>query len=141
MPGPGRGPPQPFRLPDPRAREPSVTVAIIGELGQRLHSMNTPLAYLTYAARALARDEYDDAIVRECFRSPHSTGSLLSTAIGPPPLRQCGEASAAAGRVFAVDKIRLPAAANCPILDRERRLRAVPFPAVGAPRELCEASR
>ncbi len=29
--------------------------------------MNTPLAYLTYAARALARDEYDDAIVREVF--------------------------------------------------------------------------
>jgi sigma-B regulation protein RsbU (phosphoserine phosphatase) len=46
-------------------REPSVAVAIIGELGQRLHSMNTPLAYLTYAARALARDEYDDAILTE----------------------------------------------------------------------------
>ena len=46
-------------------REPSVAVAIIGELGQRLHSMNTPLAYLTYAARALAKDEYDDAILTE----------------------------------------------------------------------------
>jgi phosphoserine phosphatase RsbU/P len=47
------------------ATEPSIAVAIIGELGQRLHSMNTPLAYLTYAARALARDEFDDAMLTE----------------------------------------------------------------------------
>jgi phosphoserine phosphatase RsbU/P len=47
------------------AEEPSVAVAIIGELGQRLHTMNRPLAYLTYAARELAREEYDDAILTE----------------------------------------------------------------------------
>ena len=47
------------------AEEPSVAIAIIGELGQRLHTMNRPLAYLTYAARELARDEFDDAILTE----------------------------------------------------------------------------
>ena len=47
------------------ASEPSVAIAIIGELGQRLHTMNRPLAYLTYAARELARDEYDEGILTE----------------------------------------------------------------------------
>ena len=47
------------------ADKPSVTFAIVGELGRRLHNMNTPLAYLTYAATALARDEYDDAMLTE----------------------------------------------------------------------------
>jgi phosphoserine phosphatase RsbU/P len=42
---------------------PVIAVAVIGELGRRLHSMNMPLAYLTYAAGALARDEYDDAML------------------------------------------------------------------------------
>src|SRR5215472_6991434 len=41
------------------AEYPAIGVAIIGELGQRLHSMNRSLAYLTYAANALGRDEYD----------------------------------------------------------------------------------
>jgi len=44
---------------------PQIGVAVIGELGRRLHSMNMPLAYLTYAAGALARDEYDDAMLTE----------------------------------------------------------------------------
>lgn len=44
---------------------PAIPVAVIGELGRRLHSMNQPLAFLTYAAGALARDEYDDAILTE----------------------------------------------------------------------------
>jgi phosphoserine phosphatase RsbU/P len=44
---------------------PVIAVAVIGELGRRLHSMNRPLAYLTYAAGALARDEYDDAMLTE----------------------------------------------------------------------------
>jgi serine phosphatase RsbU (regulator of sigma subunit) len=39
--------------------------AIVGELGRRLQCMNGPLAYLTYAATALARDEYDDAMLTE----------------------------------------------------------------------------
>jgi phosphoserine phosphatase RsbU/P len=47
------------------AEFPVIAVAVIGELGRRLHSMNMPLAYLTYAAGALARDEYDDAILTE----------------------------------------------------------------------------
>jgi phosphoserine phosphatase RsbU/P len=44
---------------------PVIAVVVIGELGRRLHSMNRPLAYLTYAAGALARDEYDDAMLTE----------------------------------------------------------------------------
>jgi phosphoserine phosphatase RsbU/P len=44
---------------------PVIAVAVIGELGRRLHSMNMPLAYLTYAAGALARDEYDPALLAE----------------------------------------------------------------------------
>jgi CRP-like cAMP-binding protein len=44
---------------------PVIAVTIVSELGQRLHSMNRPLAYLTYAATALARDEYDDAMLSE----------------------------------------------------------------------------
>jgi phosphoserine phosphatase RsbU/P len=44
---------------------PVIALAVIGELGRRLHSMNMPLAYLTYAAGALARDEYDDAMLTE----------------------------------------------------------------------------
>lgn len=44
---------------------PAIPVAVIGELGRRLHSMNMPLAYLTYAAGALARDEYDAALLTE----------------------------------------------------------------------------
>ena len=44
---------------------PAIPLAVIGELGRRLHSMNMPLAYLTYAAGALARDEYDPALLTE----------------------------------------------------------------------------
>jgi serine phosphatase RsbU (regulator of sigma subunit) len=44
---------------------PAIPLAVIGELGRRLHSMNMPLAYLTYAAGALARDEYDPALLAE----------------------------------------------------------------------------
>jgi phosphoserine phosphatase RsbU/P len=44
---------------------PVIAVAVIGELGRRLHGMNLPLAFLTYAAGALARDEYDDRLLTE----------------------------------------------------------------------------
>ena len=44
---------------------PAIPLAVIGELGRRLHSMNMPLAYLTYAAGALARDEYDAEMLTE----------------------------------------------------------------------------
>ncbi len=47
------------------AEIPAIAVAFIAELGQRLHSMNRPLAYLSYAASALERDEYDDAMLTE----------------------------------------------------------------------------
>jgi serine phosphatase RsbU (regulator of sigma subunit) len=44
---------------------PAIPLGVIRELGRRLHSMNKPLAYLTYAAGALARDEYDPAFLTE----------------------------------------------------------------------------
>ena len=44
---------------------PVIAVGLVAELGRRLHSMNLPLAYLTYAAGALARDEYDEAMLAE----------------------------------------------------------------------------
>jgi phosphoserine phosphatase RsbU/P len=47
------------------ANYPEIPFAIIAELGRRLHSMNRPLAYLTYAAMALARDEYDADLLAE----------------------------------------------------------------------------
>ena len=47
------------------AEFPVIPVAVIAELGRRLHNMNMPLAYLTYAAGALARDEYDEAMLAE----------------------------------------------------------------------------
>jgi phosphoserine phosphatase RsbU/P len=49
---------------------PAIGVAIIGELGQRIHGMNRSLAYLTYAANALGRDEYDPAMLAELTRQP-----------------------------------------------------------------------
>jgi len=49
---------------------PAIAAAIVGELGQRLYGMNRSLAYLTYAANALGRDEYDPAILAELTRQP-----------------------------------------------------------------------
>ena len=50
------------------AELPSIAIEIISELGQRLHSTNQSLAYLTYAANALARGEYDAAMLAELTR-------------------------------------------------------------------------
>jgi phosphoserine phosphatase RsbU/P len=52
------------------ADHPAIAVAIVGELGRRLFGMNRSLAYLTYAANALGRDEYDPAILAELTRQP-----------------------------------------------------------------------
>jgi len=49
---------------------PAIGLAIIGELGRRLHGMNRSLAYLTYAANALAQEEYDPEIVAELTHQP-----------------------------------------------------------------------
>ena len=49
---------------------PAIAAAIVGELGRRLYGMNRSLAYLTYAANALGRDEYDPAILAEITRQP-----------------------------------------------------------------------
>jgi len=65
-------------LMDLTAEHPAVGVAIIAELGQRLHGMNRSLAYLTYAANALGRDEYDPAMLAELTRQP---GELANFAL------------------------------------------------------------
>jgi sigma-B regulation protein RsbU (phosphoserine phosphatase) len=49
---------------------PAIAAVIVGELGRRLYGMNRSLAYLTYAANALGRDEYDPAILAELTRQP-----------------------------------------------------------------------
>jgi phosphoserine phosphatase RsbU/P len=49
---------------------PEIGVAILTELGQRLHRMNRSLAYLTNAANALSHDEYDPEMVAELTRQP-----------------------------------------------------------------------
>ena len=49
---------------------PSIGVAIIRELGGRLANMNRSLASLTYAAEALARDEYDAALLDQLSNQP-----------------------------------------------------------------------
>ena len=52
------------------AEYPSIGVAIIRELGGRLARMNRSLAYLTYAAEALGRDEYDSALLDKLTNQP-----------------------------------------------------------------------
>jgi sigma-B regulation protein RsbU (phosphoserine phosphatase) len=59
------------------AEFPVIAVTIIAELGRRLSGMNRPLAYLTYAAEALARDEYDEAMLAELTKE---TGQLANFA-------------------------------------------------------------
>ena len=52
------------------AEYPSIAIAIIHELGGRLARMNRSLAYLTYAAEALRRDEYDSALLEKLTSLP-----------------------------------------------------------------------
>jgi sigma-B regulation protein RsbU (phosphoserine phosphatase) len=52
------------------AEFPSIGVEIISELGRRQHSTNRSLAFLTYAANALERDEYDPAMLDELTNQP-----------------------------------------------------------------------
>ena len=52
------------------AEYPSIAVAIIHELGGRLARMNRSLAYLTYAAEALGRDEFDSALLDKLTNLP-----------------------------------------------------------------------
>src|SRR5437764_4407483 len=49
---------------------PSIGVAIIRELGGRLATMNRSLAWLTYAAEALRRDEYDPGLLDQLGNQP-----------------------------------------------------------------------
>lgn len=56
---------------------PSVGAGIIDALGTRLHDMNNSLAYLTFAATALKRDEFDPAMLDDLT---HQTGPLAAFA-------------------------------------------------------------
>ena len=58
------------------AEYPSIAVAIIRELGGRLARMNRSLAYLTYAAEALARDEFDSALLDRLTSLPGELGNF-----------------------------------------------------------------
>jgi len=52
------------------AEYPSISTAIIAELGQRLYGQNRTLANLTYAANALGREEYDPEMLAELTQQP-----------------------------------------------------------------------
>ena len=58
------------------AENPSIAIAIIGELGQLIHGMNRSLASLTYAANALGRDEYDPRMLAELARQPGEVANV-----------------------------------------------------------------
>lgn len=58
------------------AEYPSIAVAIIRELGSRLARMNRSLAYLTYAADSLGRDEYDSALLDRLTDLPGELASF-----------------------------------------------------------------
>ena len=58
------------------AENPSIGVAIIGELGKLIHGMNRSLASLTYAANALGRDEYDPAMLAELAHQPGEVANV-----------------------------------------------------------------
>jgi sigma-B regulation protein RsbU (phosphoserine phosphatase) len=58
------------------AEYPSIAVAIVRELGGRLARMNRSLAHLTYAAEALARDQYDSALLDQLTELPGELASF-----------------------------------------------------------------
>jgi phosphoserine phosphatase RsbU/P len=58
------------------AEYPSVAIAIIRELGTRLARMNRSLAYLTYAAEALGRDEFDSTLLDKLTNLPGELGNF-----------------------------------------------------------------
>ncbi len=58
------------------AGNPSIGVAIIGELGQLIYGMNRSFASLTYAANALGRDEYDPQMLAELARQPGEVANV-----------------------------------------------------------------
>lgn len=58
------------------AENPSIGLAIIGELGRLIHGMNRSLASLTYAANALGRDEYDPQMLAELAGQPGEVANV-----------------------------------------------------------------
>jgi phosphoserine phosphatase RsbU/P len=61
---------------------PSIAIAIIRELGSRLAVMNRSLAYLTHAAEALGRDEYDTALFEELTSQPGELATFAQAFAG-----------------------------------------------------------
>jgi serine phosphatase RsbU (regulator of sigma subunit) len=64
------------------AEYPPIGIAIIRELGGRLAAMNRSLAYLTHAAEALGRDEYDPALLDELTRQPGELATFAQAFAG-----------------------------------------------------------
>lgn len=61
---------------------PSIGLAIVRELGNRLDRMNRSLALLTYAAEALGRDEYDAAMLEELSNQPGEVATFARVFAG-----------------------------------------------------------
>jgi phosphoserine phosphatase RsbU/P len=61
---------------------PSIGLAVVRELGTRLDRMNRSLALLTYAAEALARDEYDAATLEELSNQPGEVATFARVFAG-----------------------------------------------------------
>jgi sigma-B regulation protein RsbU (phosphoserine phosphatase) len=61
---------------------PSIGIAIIRELGGRLAGMNRSLAYLTHAAEALGRDEYNSALIDALTDQPGELASFARAFAG-----------------------------------------------------------
>jgi len=102
------------------AKYPSIGAEIIDELGHRLYDMNHSLAYLTSAATALKRDEYDPVLLDELTsqsgalaafarvfadmaaeirakqsrRQEMQAAAAIQTSILPPPLVRAGPTEA-----------------------------------------------
>lgn len=55
---------------------PSLAFSVIAELGSRLQNMNRPLAYLTHAALALERDEFDPAMLAALTSGANEFGNF-----------------------------------------------------------------
>ena len=61
---------------------PSIGLAVVRELGNRLDRMNRSLALLTYAAEALGRDEYDAAMLEELSNQPGEVATFARVFAG-----------------------------------------------------------
>ena len=119
------------------AEYPSIAVAIIRELGGRLARMNRSLAYLTYAAEALGRNEYDSALLDKLTNLPGELANfgarLRRDGKRDPGQAEPPRGDARSGRNPAIDpaaamgagRRRLPASISMPRCTRRARSAAI----------------